>query len=177
MIWTKDYEGRVVFIKRSLFLFLSSPQSGFGMSDQNLKKNYSNILIRTFPLVMRINSLITWSNGGYEVAPHSRSPHQRPASFGSRGQNSCWIWYLSHISRQTQKGFGLVFPPGRRGNGEWDIALLAEVTVLISRQTPSFVGSAPYQHLWGQASHRESVSLWAVETIIIGETILEAGFD
>ena len=97
----------------------------------------------------------------YEVAPH-----QRPAPFGSRGWNSCWIWYLSHISRQeTQKGFGLVFPPsGERGNGEWDIAVLAEVTPLIRRQTTNFVGSAPFQHLWGQDSHRreKSVSLWAV---------------
>ena len=77
----------------------------------------------------------------YEVAQRSRTPHQRQAPFGSRGWNSCWIWYLSHISRQeTQKGFGLVFPPsGERGNGEWDIAVLAEVTPLIRRQPPTLL--------------------------------------
>ena len=51
---------------------------------------YSSILFPNLPPeVMRINSLITWSNGGYEVAPHSRSPHQRRDPFGSRGRNSC----------------------------------------------------------------------------------------
>lgn len=75
---------------------------------------------------------------------------------------------------KPKKGLGWFFPQGgERGNGEWDIAVLAEVTPLIRRQPPSFVGSGPYQHFSGQDNHRESVSIWGVGTIIIGETILE----
>ena len=63
---------------------------------------------------------------------------------------------------KPKKGLGWFFPQGGEwGNGEWDIAVLAEVTPLIRRQTTNFVGSAPFQHLWGQDSHHreKSVSL------------------
>ena len=68
--------------------------------------------------------------------------------------------YRTFPAKKPKKGLGWFFPQGgERGNGEWDIAVLAEVTPLIRRQTPSFVGSAPYQHFSGQDNHRESVSI------------------
>ena len=70
--------------------------------------------------------------------------------------------YRTFPAKKPKKGLGWFFPPAvRGGNGEWDIAVLAEVTPLIRRQTTNFVGSAPFQHLWGQDSHHreKSVSL------------------
>ena len=41
---------------------------------------------------------------------------------------------------KPKKGLGWFFPQGgERGNGEWDIAVLAEVTPLIRRQPPTLL--------------------------------------
>ena len=50
--------------------------------------------------------------------------------------------FIAHFPPFPKKGLGWFFPQGgglrRGGNGEWDIAVLVEVTPLISRQTPQF---------------------------------------
>ena len=115
---------------------------------------------------MRINSLIRFSNGGeYEVAAPVHSPHIKGRRYSALEAEipAEFDIYRTFPAKPPKKGLGWFFSKhwavvgSEMGNGTSEF--LPRSRRLLGAKTPSFVGSAPYQHFWGQDNHGESVSI------------------